>query len=356
VDFAYDAEQDQFRASIRQFLTDRSPSERVRAADGHDAPLWQRLCSDFAAAGLHAPEELGGGGFSLVETALVFEELGRAIAPVPAWGTVAAAEAVLRLGGAQVRKEVLPPLFAGERIGALALATDADLDPARVPVRAAGGRLSGTVPVVPNGHVADVLVVPALVGDRVVLHVVDAAAEGVVVQRRDSLDLTRPVASVRLTDAAATPLEEGDLDTLLDVLRVLLAAELLGTATACLDAAVAYANTRVQFNRPIGSFQAVKHRCAELAVEIDAARAAVMYAALAAAEDSPELGTAAPVAKFQAADTAVACAGASIQIHGGIGFTWEHDAHLFYRRAVTGAALLGSSARQREVLATRLGF
>ncbi|MCF7549925.1 acyl-CoA dehydrogenase family protein [Pseudonocardia sp. WMMC193] len=349
MDFAYDAEQDQFRASIRSFLTDHADP---RAADGHDGPLWQRLCTDFGAAGLHAPEEHGGGGFTLVETALVLEELGRALAPVPAWGTVAAAEAVLRLGGADVRKEVLPPLLAGERIGALALVTEADLDPARVPVRADGGTLTGTVPVVPNGHVADVLVVPALVGDRVVLHVVTEFEA----ERQDSLDLTRPVAAVRLTDAPGTPLDEGDLDRLLDVLRVLLAAELLGTAGACLDAVVEYANTRVQFNRPIGSFQAVKHRCAELAVELDAARAAVMFAALAAAEDSPELATAAPVAKFQAADTAVACAAASIQIHGGIGFTWEHDAHLFYRRALTGAALLGSSARQREVLASRLGF
>jgi alkylation response protein AidB-like acyl-CoA dehydrogenase len=349
MDFAYDAEQDQFRASIRRFLTDHADA---RIDGGHDGPLWRRLCTDFGAAGLHAPEDLGGGGFSLVETALVQEELGRALAPVPAWGTIAAAEAVLRLGAADVRTQVLPPLLAGESIGALALATEADLDPARVPVHSAGGRLSGTVPVVPNGHLADVLVVPALLDDRVVFHVVTEFTA----ERRDSLDLTRPVASVQLTDAPGTPLTEGDPEKLLDVLRVLLAAELLGTADACLAAAVDYANTRVQFNRPIGSFQAVKHRLAELAVEIDAARAAVMFAALAAADDSPELATAAPVAKSQAADTAVACAAASIQVHGGIGFTWEHDAHLFYRRAVTGAALLGSSARQREVLADRLGF
>lgn len=363
MDFAYDTEQDEFRASLRRFLADHCPSERARAVDGHDAKLWGRLCTELGVCGLHVPGTYGGGGFSLIETAVVAEELGRAIAPVPAFASLAAIEAILRAGSEMQRTELLPGLLAGERIGALGLAVDTDLDPSGASVTAATEpngvrRLAGVCPVVLHGHAADLLMVPAVTDGAVRLHVVDTAAEGVHVTRLTSLDLTRPVASVRLDGAEAAVLDAGagELDTMLDVIRVLLAAELLGVAEASLDAAVGHARQRLQFNRPIGSFQAVKHQCSEVAVEIDATRAAVMYAAMAASEDSPDLAEAAVLAKAQAADTAVLATSATIQILGGIGFTWEHDAHLYYRRAMSGAALLGSTARHRDLLAQRVGI
>lgn len=173
-----------------------------------------------------------------------------------------------------------------------------------------------------------------------------------------SFDITRPVATLRLAGSPAEPLTArtpDDMERVLDVARVLLAAEMLGGAEACLDLAVQYAGRRTQFDRPIGSFQAVKHACADMMIEIDATRATVMFAAMSAA-NGDELQTVAPLAKAQTAETFVLCAGSALQIHGAIAFTWEHDLHLYYRRAKTTEALFGSSARNRALLAERAGL
>ena len=365
MDFRYSTEQDEFRAALRGFLRDQAPPARMRevaAADGHDRGLWQRLCTELELPGLHTAAEYGGVGASLVETAIAFCELGRALTPVPFAATTFAIDAMLRTGDEEQRKSLLSDLLTGNRIAAFAAAGHNTADPSAATVRAdrIAGRtvLTGECVPVLHGHVADLFVVPAVTHDAPVLHVVTADAPGVTVERLPSFDITRPVAKLRLNSAPAEPLTAGspdDMERVLDVARVLLAAEMLGGAEACLQLAVEYACSRRQFGRAIGSFQAVKHACADMMIEIDATRAAVMFAAMSAAGGN-ELHIAAPLAKAQAADTFVLCAGSAIQVHGGIAFTWEHDLHLYFRRAKTTQALFGSSAQQRALLADRAGL
>ncbi len=365
MDFRYHTEHDDLRASLRGLLHAVAPPARVRetaAADGHDRGLWRRLCADLELPGLHLPPADGGAGGTLVEAAIVFEELGRALTPVPLAATVFAIEAVRRLGNRQQRATLLPGLLSGERIGTLAATAPCVTDPAAATVRAesAGPEtvLCGSYTPVLHGHVANLFVVPAAVDGRVVLHVVSADSPGVSVEQLPSFDATRPVARLRLDRATAEPLDAGPSDgveQVLDTARVLLAAEMLGGAEACLAMAVEYACSRTQFARPIGSFQAVKHLCAEMMVEIDATRAAVMFAAMSAT-DPEELRIAAPLVKAQAADTFTLCAGSAFQVHGGIAFTWEHDMHLYFRRAKTTEALFGGSVHHRSLLADRVGL
>ncbi|PJE21134.1 MAG: acyl-CoA dehydrogenase [Mycobacterium sp.] len=350
MDFDYSIEHDDFRAALRGFLRDHGPD--LRAADGHDSGLWRRLCSELELPGLHIPAEYGGAGATLVETAIACTELGRTLAPVPFAANIFAMEAILRMGDEEQRKSLLPGLLSGERIAAFA-----GFGPQAADV-VGDGLLTGECGPVLHGHVADLFVVPAGRDGGLSLHVVRADGPGVCVERLPSFDLTRPVAALRLSHAPAEALAagtSGDVDRVLDVARVLLAAEMLGGAEACLDMTVDYACRRTQFDRPIGSFQAVKHACAEMMIEIDATRAAVMYAAMSATTGD-DLHLAAPLVKAQAADTFVQCAGTAIQVHGGIAFTWEHDLHLYFRRATTAAALFGSSAHHRALLADRAGI
>jgi len=363
MDFRYSTEQDDFRASLRGFLRDHAPAARVRevaARDGHDQRLWQRLCGELELPGLHVPPEYGGAGATLVETAIAFGELGRALSPVPFAATTFAIEAILRAGDEEQRKSLLAGLLSGEQIGAFAASGTHDASKASVRAERCDDRtvLTGECTPVLHGHVADLFVVPAVSGDDVVLHAVAADAPGVNVIRLPSFDITRPVARLQLNRAPAEALtagSPGDTEQVLDTARVLLAAEMLGGAEACLQLAVEYARSRRQFGRAIGSFQAVKHACAEMMIEIDATRATVMFAAMSAA-DGRALEIAAPLAKAQAADTFVLCAGSAIQVHGGIAFTWEHDLHLYFRRAKTTEALFGSSAHHRALLADRAGL
>ncbi|MGD1257316.1 acyl-CoA dehydrogenase family protein [Mycobacterium seoulense] len=366
MDFRYSTEQDDFCASLRGFLRGHAGAPRMREvadADGHDGSLWQRLCTELELPALHTPPEYGGAGATLVETAIAFGELGRALSPVPFAATTFAIEAILRLGDDEQRKSLLPGLLRGEQIGAFAAAGHQVTDPAAATVRAQrhNGRivLTGECAPVLHGRVADLFVVPALSdGSAVSLHVVTADSPGVTIVPLPSFDLTRPVAKLRLARAPADALPAGspdEIDRLVDVARVLLAAEMLGGAEACLELSVEYARHRKQFGRPIGSFQAVKHACADMLIEIDATRAAVMFAAMSAASGE-ELRVAAPLVKAQAADTYVLCAGSAIQVHGGIAFTWEHNLHLYFRRAKTTEALFGSSTRHRALLADRAGL
>lgn len=365
MDFRYSTEHDDFRAALRGFLRDNSSLARVRdvaSADGHDRNLWRRLCTEFELPGLHHPQNCGGAGGSLTEAAIAFEELGRALTPVPLAATTFAVEALVALGDEAQRRRLLPGLLSGERIGALAASGPAVADPEMATVRAdtVSGQtvLSGDCTPVLHGHVADLFVVPAVFNGAVGLYLLPAEDPRVVVERLPSFDSTRPVARLRLTQAPAEPLAAGppgEIDRVVDVARVLLAAEMLGGAEACLAMSVEYASSRKQFDRLIGSFQAIKHACAEMMIEIDATRVAVMFAAMSAT-DPGELRIAAPLVKAQAAETFAACAGSAIQIHGGIAFTWEHDMHLYFRRAKTTEALFGSSAFHRELLGDRVGL
>lgn len=365
MDFQYGSEHFALRSSLRGFLDDTAPMPRVRdiaAANGHDDAVWRRICTELEVPGLHVPEKWGGSGATLVETAIAFEEVGHSLTPVPLAATTFAIEAVLRLGDDRQRATLLPGLLRGQQVGTLAAAGADITDPVSATVhaqtRAGIVELSGYCMPVLHGHVADVFVVPAVRDGEVALYVVQTGDPGVTVEPLPSFDTTRPVASLRLDATPAQQLaaaEPGGIELTLDVARVLLAAEMLGGAQACLQMAVEYACCREQFDRPIGSFQAVKHACAEMMIEIDATRAAVMFASMCAG-DPAELRIAAPLAKAQAADTFTSCAGAAFQVHGGIAFTWEHDLHLYLRRAKTTAALFGGIAYHRALLADRVGL
>ncbi|GAB3021385.1 acyl-CoA dehydrogenase family protein [Mycobacterium bourgelatii] len=350
MDFQYSAEQDALRASLRGFL---------HSGDGQENRLWRRLCYELELPGLHVPPEYGGVGATLVETAIAFEEFGRVLSPVPFAATMFAIEAILRTGDEEQCKTLLAGLLSGEQIGTLAWC-GGDFSTTNVRAERRDGRtvLTGHCTPVLHGHVADVFVVPAAADGAVRLHVVAAAAAGVTVTPLNSFDATRPVAALQLLQTPAEVLAAGsadDIERVLDAARVLLAAEMLGGAEACLDMAVEYARSRRQFDRPIGSFQAVKHACADMLIEVDATRATVMYAAMNAVDDR-ELAVTAPLAKAQAADTFALCAGSAIQVHGGIAFTWEHDLHRYFRRAKSAEAMFGSSAQHRALLADRVGL
>jgi alkylation response protein AidB-like acyl-CoA dehydrogenase len=367
-------EQQDFRSSVRRLVADRAPMQRVRdiaESDGHDEDLWRRLTLDLGVAGLHVPEEYGGSGASLEETAVVVEVLGGSLAPVPVLTSAVATEAVLRLASDDQRKRLLPELALGERVAVLAVAGARDVATVASGVRARGDRrevvLDGEVAYALQAAAADVLLIPAVdETGEVAVYVVDSRASGLDITPLPAFDRTRPVSALRLRAVRGERLGDGSsdasaqLDRIVDVARALLAIELVGAGDACLALAVEHATNRVQFNRPIGSFQAVKHICAEMAIELDAARAAAMFAVMTAATTddaaSAQLAIAAPVAKAQAADACLRCAESTIQVHGGMGFTWEHDAHLYFRRARSAAALFGSSAQHRALLAERVGF
>jgi alkylation response protein AidB-like acyl-CoA dehydrogenase len=375
MDFRFDEDSEEFRRSLRRFLSDKGGSPVVRAAaeteTGVDRGLWRTLAEQMGLPALHVPEEYGGAGASLLEAAVAMEELGRALTPVPYAATLFATQAVLLLGTEDQKEELLPDIAAGEAVAALAIsepgvASGPNGVTLRATPRGTDSVLTGTKSHVLHGHVADVLLVAALDSDgsspdEVALFVVRTADERVRVTKQDTLDLTRPVATVELDGVTATRLgarEAGapGLAGVLDAARALLACEMVGGTERCLEMAVSYAKTREQFNRPIGSFQAVKHKCADMAVALDGARAAAYYAVMVAAQGSPELQTAAPLAKAEAGEAFAFAAGENIQVHGGIGFTWEHDAHLYFRRAKTDQLLFGSTAENRALLADRIGL
>ena len=363
MDFRYTTEHDAFRASLSGFLL-TAPLRWTRGARSGRArqAALARLCKELELPGLHVPREYGGAGGTLVDTAIAFCELGRALSPVPLAATTFAIEAVLCAGDEEQRPGCSRACSAENR------SERSRLPRPTTPIhprRRCGRTGTAATPCSParalpclHGHVADLFVVPAVADGVITLHVVAADAPGVTVVALPSFDITRPVARLRLAQApcrAARRRTADQIGRVLDVARVLLAAEMLGGAEACLAMAVEYARTRRQFDRPIGSFQAVKHACAEMMIEIDATRAAVMYAAMSAASGD-ELRIAGPLAKAQAADTYAQCAGSAIQVHGGIAFTWEHDLHLYFRRAKTTQALFGGSTHHRRLLAERAGL
>ncbi|PND59435.1 acyl-CoA dehydrogenase [Mycobacterium sp. ENV421] len=351
MDFQYSSEHEALRDSTRDFLD----------VHGRDERGWHPVCTDLELPGLAVPAEYGGVGATLVESAIVFEEFGRALSPLPLASHVFAVHAVLRLGDDEQRHRLLPGLLSGARRAAFAATGPGAGDAAAATVWATqdDGRtvLDGGCGPVVQGHGADLLIVAAHTGDDAGLYVVDTATPGVDITQLPSFDASRPVARVTLRQAAAERLGAApdELDRVLDTARVLLAAEMLGGAEACLARSIEYACSRTQFDRPIGTFQAVKHMCAEMAIEIDATRVAVMFAAMSA-DDPAELAVAAPLVKAQAADTFTLCANTATQVHGGIAFTWEHDLHRYLRRAKTCDALFGSSSRHRALLADRVGL
>ncbi|MFB6608340.1 acyl-CoA dehydrogenase family protein [Streptomyces noursei] len=343
-------EQEKLRSAVRQLLA-RQP--------GPDA--WGPLAGQIGAAGLAVPEEHGGAGCGPLEVHVVMEELGRALAPVPFLGSaVLTTQALLACGDAAL----LPALAEGRAVGALAWAEDGSWEPAAIRAAAhrgpdGGWRLTGTKDHVLDGADATLLVVAARTAAGVALFEVPVDGPGVRRERLVPMDPTRAQARIALDGAAGRLLgADGDGERVLarvrDLGSVALAAEQVGAAERCLELTVAYARERVQFGRPIGSFQAVKHRLADAYVQVEAARSIALGAAYAAADGAAELTRYAAAAKSACSEAFSAVAGETIQLHGGIGITWEHDAHRYFKRAHGSAQLLGAPAAHRRRLAAEL--
>ncbi|MET8001855.1 acyl-CoA dehydrogenase family protein [Nonomuraea glycinis] len=342
----YTEVEEELRAAVRGLLADRCPPAAVRGraeSDPYDLGVWKTLAGEIGVAGLLIPEEHGGAGASASEVAVVLEELGRGVAPVPFFtSSVLATRALIQAGAG----EPLERLADGSATAALVVSFAASpYQPLRggsVRVADGGERLSGTVTGVAGADVADLLLVPVDGG----LYAVQGAEVRVV----PSLDLTRPVATVTLDGAAATRLGDVDLAEVLLFGAGLLASEQYGVAQWCLDTTVAYVKERHQFARPVGSFQAIKHRLADLWLDVVRAKAAARNAAAEASEASAAVSAA--VAQAWNAGVAVRVAEEALQLHGGIGMTWEHPLHLYLKRAKASEIALGTPGDHREALAS----
>ncbi len=355
-EFLFTDEQVQLRSAVRKFSSDNAGEQaarRVMEADpAFDAAVWRRLGAELGVLGLSVPEEHGGAGGTLVDQAIAVEELGAALACGPLFGTVYLAIPALVAAG--VSGELLSDLVEGNRTAAFAVPDRSGIfDPALVTVTAsADGALTGTVPRVVDGGAADVLLVAATGTDGLGLYAVDAAGTGVTPTALGTLDLTRPQAGIEFSDAPGVLVASPDaadrvITHALQVGAALLAVEQVGAAQHLLDLAVDYAKTRLQFGRPIGSFQAVKHKLADMLVDLEHARSAAYHAAWALADGTDDPAVATSIAQAVASAAFSRIARDTIQVLGGIGFTWEHQAHLYFKRASTDAALLGSAEAHR---------
>jgi alkylation response protein AidB-like acyl-CoA dehydrogenase len=354
----YSDVEDDLRASLRALLEDRcqwpAVLERTESGEPYDAGLWHAIAAGLGCAGLVVPEGYGGAGASYREAAVAAEELGRAVAPVPYLGSAVMATAALLAAGDEA---LVADLASGATTAALAVPF-ATWQGAPVPrtVRLSGSqRLSGTAAGVADALPADVLIVPAD-GVPYGLYAVDAAAAGVTKTPVVSLDMTRQLCDITLRDAPARLIAGGDaaeraLSAALSAGAAMVAAEQLGLAERCLELTVSYVKQRHQFARPVGSFQGLKHRLADLWVEVTQARAAARYAAACLADNHPDTSMAVALAKSCCCEVAVRAAEECVQMHGGIGFTWEHPAHLFLKRAKSASVALGTPGRYRASLA-----
>ena len=346
-----DADAEELRGVVRAFLDRHCPPE-PREEPGWDPAVWARFATELGMVGLDLPERLGGAGASFREVAVVAEELGRSVARLPWFGTaVLAVGALGELDRAGVvgSEELLAGLVDGTTTGTLVTTADVTAE-----VTADGARLTGTAPFVIDGATADVLLVPAGRG----LFLVEPDAAGLTREPLRGMDPSRPLAGLAFD---ATPARELCADAGPVLARVhtraaaALAAEQTGGAAAAMETAVGYAAERLQFGRPIATFQAIKHRCADMLVRVEAARSAASWAAAAVAEGDPEAPLAGATAGSVCGEAYTWVAAENVQVHGGIGFTWEHPAHLHVRRAAGSAVLLGDRHTRQETVLQGLG-
>jgi alkylation response protein AidB-like acyl-CoA dehydrogenase len=377
---AVSAEQIDLRDSVRRFLADRAPISRVRelmeSPDGSDPKVWEQAGAQLGLPGIAIPEEYGGAGFGFAEQAIVLEEFGAALYGGPYLASaVLAATALLSSSDELARRGLLPGIASGQTVATLAFTEDdGSWDPGAIRLAASRGHgsgaggsggsgwvLDGHKSFVLDGHAADLVLVVAAAEPGLSLFAVEAGAAGLQRRALPALDQTRKLARLEFGSVPARLIGAAGeaaavLARTLDVAAIALAAEQLGGAQRALDMAVGYAKTREQFGRAIGSFQAIKHRCADLLLEVECLRSAVRYAAAAVAEDSAEVPALAALTQAYASDVFFHVAAENIQIHGGIGFTWEHDAHLYFKRATASELFLGDAAYHRERLAQRIGL
>jgi alkylation response protein AidB-like acyl-CoA dehydrogenase len=371
MNFAFSEEQEELRAAVRRFLAEKSPESEVRrlmdTTEGYDPAVWSQMADQLGLQSLTIPEEFGGSGFTYVELLVVLEEMGAALLCAPFFASVAlAANAVLTSGDDEAKKSYLPGIASGETIATLAITEDnGKWDFSGIECAAKkngdGWVLDGHKMFVIDGHVAALVIVAARTAAGVSLFAVQGDASGLTRTPLPTMDQTRKQARLEFSATPAVLIgsdggAEAGLTKTLDLAAVALAAEQVGGAQHVLDASVEYAKTRIQFGRPIGSFQAIKHKCADMLLEVESAKSAAYYAAWAAAEDSDELPVVASLAKSYCSEAYFHSAAENIQIHGGIGFTWEHPAHLYFKRAKSSELLLGDPAYHRELLAQRIGI
>lgn len=366
--FSFTEEQTLFREVVRKFVDEQSPSSEVRKVmetdTGYDPDLWRRLCTDVGLHALHIPEEYGGQGFGAVELGIAMEETGRGLVCSPLFGSsVLAGTAILEAGRSEDLERWLPPLAAGEVHYALAVdegggCWNAESTSMQYTQVDDGYSLSGKKTFVVDGCSADAIITTARAprtagAEGVSLFVVEAGAPGLSRRLLNTIDQTRKLAELEFDGVSAMPLgslDEGSaaLEQTMDLSRVCLANEMVGGSQRLLESAVEYAGIRVQFGRTIGSFQAIKHKCADLLLRVELARSAAYCAAEAVAAEDPESSALAALSKALASDTFVQVAAQTIQIHGGIGFTWENDTHLYFKRAKSSESLFGQPAWHRE--------
>jgi alkylation response protein AidB-like acyl-CoA dehydrogenase len=350
VDFDFSPDQYTLRDEARRFLEQQCPTSHVREfiddPTGWSRDLWKRM-ADLGWMALAFPESAGGLGQSFLDLVLLLGELGRVVAPVPFLSSIAqAGQVIARHGSAEQQAKWLPGIASGERIATIAL-DQSSLSGAGI--EASGGKLSGFHSYVVDAPAADLFVVAA--GDR--WYVVD---EGANVTPKRSFDLTRTMGSVSFDGAAGDPLEIEGLQPGVDIAVAAACAEMVGTASKVLDLTVQYSKEREQFGRPIGSFQAIKHRCAEMLADLEPSRAAAYYAGWAVATDSDDAELAVSVAKSFGSEALARVAAEGVQVHGGIAFTWEHDMHLYQKRIKSMEALFGDEYFHRERIAKLVGL
>jgi alkylation response protein AidB-like acyl-CoA dehydrogenase len=367
VSIAFTQEHDDLRESTRRFLEQRSSAQDIRrlleSQHTYDPAVWEQLAQQLGLPGIAIPEEYGGSGYGFIEQVIILEEMGRALLSAPYFSSVIlAATALLESGDEAACRELLPGIADGSTVATLAWVeklgawdATARIDASAAPT-ADGWSLTGHKTLVLDGTTASLVLVVANTPAGPSLFAAVPGTAGVTSRLLKTLDSTRAFADIEF-DGTPVRLIGADgaagaiLERTLQIAAVALAAEQIGTAERCLQISIDYSKLRIQYGRPIGSFQALKHRFADLLLEIETAKSATYHAAAAAAAADPELPLVSSMAKASASDALVHAASEMIQFHGGIGFTWEHDAHLYFRRAKITEQFLGSPQMHREVVA-----
>jgi alkylation response protein AidB-like acyl-CoA dehydrogenase len=371
MNFAFTEEQEELRSTVRSFLESKSSEEAVReqmeTEAGFDRAVWTQMAEQMGLQGLAIPEEYGGSGFGYVELGIVLEEMGRSLLCAPFFSSVVlAANTLLQSGGEAAKAKYLPGIASGETIATLATTEPSGKwDESGITMEATksgdGYTLTGTKMFVVDGHTADLILVAARTNGAVSLFAVQGDAAGLTRTPLSTMDQTRKQAKLEFSNTPAELIgAEGAggavLSTVMDLVAVGLAAEQVGGAQKVLEMAVQYAKDRVQFGRPIGSFQAIKHKCADMLLEVESAKSAAYYGLWCASEMNDELPSVASLAKAYCSEAYFHATAENIQIHGGIGFTWEHPAHLYFKRAKSSELMFGDPTYHREQLAQRIGI
>ena len=370
MDFAFSEEQEFLRSTAREFFARECQMNRVRElmeeAPGHDASLWQKM-AELGWVGLLIPEEHGGAGLGMVDLVPLLEELGRGLVPTPFFANLQGTLAVLRAASPEQKHQWLPAIASGQRTLTFAITEESGREvPAELALRAEragdGHRLTGLKLFVPDGQTADDVIVLARTGrESFGLFRVARTAPGVEVKALHSMDLTRRVAELRFEGTPAEAVGDPQAgwatwEWVRDRALVALAADACGGAAKVLEDAVRYAKERVQFGKPIGVHQAIKHRCADMLIELESAKAITYYAAWTADHGGDELALTAAMAKARSSDAYRRMSSENIQIHGGVGFTWEYDCHLYFKRAKAVEVTYGNAGQHRERIADLLHF